>query len=103
MHSRHFLSRHHRKMVLEINSEIPTVASDRQDEILIIGASWEERCLGLARKLGEYRSDCIILNVYDAPSQQRAKHLDELLGILNGATTNLSTISANRQNSLSSV
>lgn len=48
------------------------------DDVLLLAASWEERCLGLVRKAEGYRATHVILTEYDGVSKRRQQHLVEL-------------------------
>lgn len=56
--------------------------SHRTDDVLLLAASWEERCLGLARKLEGYRAQTVIVTEYDGASERRREHLAELRRLL---------------------
>ena len=62
--------------------EVTGVVPDAPDDALILAASWEERCLGVATRLKNYSSSNVILSIYDGPRSLRRKHinlLDQLL------------------------
>lgn len=60
-------------------NEAPTVKDGEPDDVLILAASWEERCLGLVRRLGKsYACNRIALTVYDGKNKLREKHIEEL-------------------------
>jgi hypothetical protein len=63
-------------------SKISTLDSGIPDDVLILAASWEERCLGAARRLKDYSCKKVIMSVYDGPSQLREKHIVELTYLL---------------------
>lgn len=87
-----------------VTENTPTVEANTPDDILIVAASWEERCLGLARRFGTYQCKTTILSIYDTPSDQREKHIFELSELLkNISNGNLKRVSANHQNPLINV
>ena len=51
---------------------------DSLDHVLILAASWEERCLGMTRRIGNYTCGTVALSVYDGKSELREEHLKEL-------------------------
>src|SRR5262245_14207280 len=61
-----------------ISHTLSPVYPARPDAALIIAASWEERCLGLPRRLADYRADLGLVPVYDGKSTKRANHIEEL-------------------------
>src|SRR5438128_2672326 len=63
-------------------SEVPTFCSGMEDDVLILAASWEERCLSLPRLLASYRCKRILMSIYDGPSQLRQKNIEVLEEIL---------------------
>lgn len=58
---------------------------DTGDDALILAASWEERCLGLSRRLHGYRARRVLITEYDGPSARRTFHLAELRDRLSSA------------------
>ena len=54
-------------------SSVPTVIPDREDHALILAASWEERCLGVASMLQTYRCQEVLMTVYDGKSEKTSK------------------------------
>lgn len=82
--------------------ELKTVDANARDHVFILAASWEERCLGSARKLGKYECDAVILITYDSPSQLREKHINELIERLSPVGT-FHRLIANRSEPLGSV
>src|SRR3712207_3486075 len=87
-----------------MGNDVATVEPGAPDHALIVAASWEERCLGLARRLGHYRCKAAVLSVYDTPSVKREVHISELTGHLSRVSgSNLHAISANRSNPLPNV
>jgi hypothetical protein len=61
--------------------EITTISPNLEDDIFLVAASWEERCMGAARRLGNYKCGTVILTTYDSPSPKRAKNIDNLLDL----------------------
>lgn len=89
---------------LEIAESINTESHREPDDLLITSASWEERCLGLARRLGDYKCRGAIMSVYDNPSEQREKHIPELTErLLHSSDGNLFRVSANHKKPLPNV
>jgi hypothetical protein len=86
---------------VEIN-KLTTINVSTPDHVFILAASWEERCLGTARIIGQYSCDKAILITYDTPSQLREKHIKELIELLS-PLGKLDRIVANRSNPLESV
>jgi hypothetical protein len=54
------------------------------DDVLIVAASWEERCVGLLRRLGSYSSTIGVLVVYDGHSERRLRFIREADTLLAG-------------------
>lgn len=63
-------------------SQASTVQPGVADDVLILAASWEERCLGLARRLANYSCGVTLMTVYDGPSRLREKHIGMLTELL---------------------
>src|SRR5215208_934704 len=63
-------------------AEVGPSSAEGPDDALILAASWEERCLGVARKLRGDAARTIILNVYDGPSALRERHIGMLVDVL---------------------
>lgn len=59
--------------------QLKTFDASAPDDVFILAASWEERCLGTARRLGSYTCGTVVLTTYDHPSELREKHLKELI------------------------
>ncbi len=53
-----------------------------EDDVLILAASWEERCLSVPKRLASYRCEKILMSIYDGPSQLRQKNIEALEEIL---------------------
>jgi hypothetical protein len=64
-------------MISMMPTEIIQFGPD-EDDALLLAASWEERCLGLARRLRGYRAKQVIVTEYDGTSARRAIYLKEL-------------------------
>jgi hypothetical protein len=89
------------KLPIEIE-ELRSFHAGTPDDIFILAASWEERCLGTARRLGRYTCGTVILTTYDSPSQLRAKHIEEMIGLLS-PIGDLQRMMATRNDPLNSV
>jgi hypothetical protein len=61
---------------------VGTVEPGRPDDALILAASYEDRCLGLARRLRDYSCARVILTVYDGESERRRRNIKELEQLL---------------------
>ena len=72
------------------------------DDVLILAASWEARCLGVSRLLNRYSCELAILSVYDGASDQREIHINELSATLKGVGT-LEIVPAMHSNPLQNV
>jgi len=83
-------------------TQIGTIEPDAPDDALILAASWEERCLGVASRLRGYSCNTVILTVYDGPSELRAKHIKQLTELL-APVGNIQRIEALHANPLANV
>lgn len=45
------------------------------DDVLVVAASWERRCLGLVERLGNYRARKVLLVIYDGTSALKEEHI----------------------------
>lgn len=61
---------------------VVTVASPEPDDVLILAASWEQRCLGLAQKMVVYRCGHILMTIYDGKSKKREENIKKLRKLL---------------------
>ena len=61
---------------------VATVNESERDDLLILAASWEERCLGLPRKLADYTCRHILMSIYDGFSKKREENIKKLREIL---------------------
>jgi len=52
------------------------------DDALLLAASWDERCLGLASRLGGYHCHRVMMTVYDGESAFREKNIGLLRKLL---------------------
>jgi hypothetical protein len=87
-----------------IDDRVFTVDQSNEDHVLIVSASWEERCLGLARRLGDYRCRAAVLSAYETPSAKRERHIPELLVHLSRVSRGrVHRISASHTNPLQNV
>jgi hypothetical protein len=87
-----------------IGDRMTTVEPFLEDHALIVSASWEERCLGLARRLGDYRCKAAVLSIYDTPSAKREGYISELSDHLSRVSSrNVHRIPANHGNPLGNV
>jgi hypothetical protein len=62
--------------------EVSTTVPDDPDDALILAASWEERCLGVATRLRNYSAAQVFLSIYDGKSELREKHIGQLIDLL---------------------
>jgi hypothetical protein len=78
-------------------TQIGTIEPDTPDDALILAASWEERCLGVASRLRGYSCKTVILTVYDGPSKLRTDHIKQLTELLKpvGNIQRIETLHAN--------
>lgn len=65
-------------MLAQYVSKIGGWPDGTNDDVLILAASWEARCVGVSRLLNNYSCSTILLSVYDGESQQRETHIREL-------------------------
>lgn len=65
-------------------TEIATWPDGERDDVLILAASWESRCLGVSRILGNFSCKKILLAIYDGDSAQRETNIGELEKNLSG-------------------
>jgi hypothetical protein len=63
-------------------SKVATVAKQEPDDLLILAASWEQRCLGLPQKLADYRCSHVLMTIYDGHSKKREENIKKLRKIL---------------------
>lgn len=63
-------------------AEVGPSNSEGPDDALILAASWEERCLGVAERLRNYSAQKVIITIYDGPSALRKKHIAILEDVL---------------------
>ncbi len=61
---------------------VNVVEESEPDDFLILAASWEQRCLGLAQKLAGYRCAHVLMTIYDGRSEKRAENIKKLRKIL---------------------
>src|ERR1044071_624421 len=73
--------------------DVGPIAPDAPDDALILAASWEERCLGVATRLKGYSASQVILSIYDGQSDLREKHISKLTNLL-GPVGNLHKVPA---------
>jgi hypothetical protein len=67
---------------LEVES-IESWIPGEPDDALVLAASWEERCLGVASKLAvSYSAQHVLMTVYDGESSLRKKHIAKLSEVL---------------------
>ena len=66
---------------LEI-SQVATVKNSEPDDLLILAASWEQRCLGLPKKMANYQCSHILMTIYDGKSKKREENIRKLRKIL---------------------
>jgi hypothetical protein len=59
-----------------------SVAHPEADDLLILAASWEQRCLGLPQKMTGYRAGNILMTVYDGASDKRRENIRKLREML---------------------
>ena len=83
-------------------SSVSTVIPDLEDHALILAASWEERCLGVASRLQTYRCQEVLMTVYDGKSEKRQNNIDHLVQLLPTAGK-LREIPAKHENPLENV
>jgi hypothetical protein len=86
---------------IEIDTLSTTV--EQPDEILILAASWEKRCLGLASRLGNHAFKTVIMTVYDSKSEKRAENIKCLEKLLRSSKGTLKKVSASHKNPLPNV
>jgi hypothetical protein len=68
--------------ILHEISRVTTVASPEPDDVLVLAASWEQRCLGLAQKLADYRCGHVLMTIYDGKSKKREENINKLRKLL---------------------
>jgi hypothetical protein len=65
----------------EIDQVVP-VDKSHPDDVLIIAASWEQRCLGLPRKMRNDSCRHVLMSIYDGESQKREQNVKQLRELL---------------------
>lgn len=83
--------------------ELSPVDPGQPDEVLILAASWENRCLGLTRRLGKYRCKMVLMTVYDSPSKLRSENIEVLTELLRTTHGDLRKLTASHANPLPNV
>lgn len=58
--------------------EVPTVDPGISDDVFLLSASWEGRCLGVASRLKGYTCKKIIMSIYEDPSELREENIKVL-------------------------
>lgn len=61
--------------------QVTTVRAGQPDDLLIVAASWEQRCLGLPQRLSNYKCAHILMTEYDGVSAKRAENIEKLRAI----------------------
>jgi len=88
-------------MVTEVTNIAPVIPS-HSDDVLIVAASWEQRCLGILTKLASYRARKVVFIAYDNENPKREANIREMMPILSGIGA-LKFLRASHDNSLSNV
>lgn len=63
-------------------ARVDTVVSSEPDDLLVLAASWEQRCLGLAQKLEDYQCSNVLMTIYDGMSKKREDNIKKLRRVL---------------------
>lgn len=61
---------------------LATVDPSMPDDALLLAASWEKRCQGVAQRLGGYQARAVVMTIYDGESPLREKNIRDLRGSL---------------------
>jgi hypothetical protein len=64
-------------MITEVRS-ITTVIPSQPDDVLIVAASWEQRCLGLLTRITSYTAKNIIFIAYDSDNPKREENVRKM-------------------------
>src|SRR5215217_771886 len=64
-------------------SEVTPIRAGEADAALLVPASWEDRCTGVAERLHpDYKAERVLVTVYDGISARREKNIRRLKRLL---------------------
>ncbi len=75
----------------------------KDNQIFIMSASWEERCVGALRKMQTYTPSLVILNVYEGKNEYREKYIREVDDYCAQRNIKLQIVDANKLNPLPNI
>lgn len=82
--------------------DVPTLIQGQPDDVLLISASWEPRCLGVPELIKKYSCHNVLLTVYDGESSLREANIAKMTPLLSRVAP-IKTIEAKHVDPLANV